>query len=137
MFPARTWRENPQRYRLEGQQCSKTKNVFFPPRRVVPGTLSGETLEPYTLPSEGTIYTFTRIDVPPNQFKDAAPYVVGIVELRDGTKIMCQIADTDEIELEIGQKVKLEFRRVQTDGEHGVLAYGYKAVPAIPGVTTV
>jgi len=103
----------------------------------VPGTLSGETLEPYTLPNDGTIYTFTIIDVPPNQFKDAAPYVVGIVELSDGTKIMCQIADTDEIELKIGMKVKLEFRRVQTDGEHGVLAYGYKAVPALPGVTTV
>jgi len=137
MFPARIWRENPQRYRLEAQKCSKCSSVYFPPRKVAPGTLDGSSLEPYTLPNEGTVYTFTRIDVPPNQFKDAAPYVVGIVELTDGTKIMCQIADTDEMELEIGQKVKLEFRKVQTHGEHGVLSYAYKAVPAIPGVTTV
>jgi uncharacterized OB-fold protein len=137
MFPSRTWRETPQRYRLEAQKCKKTGKVFFPPRRVAPGTLDGSTLEPYTLPNEGTIYTFTRIDVPPSQFKDAAPYVVGVVELTDGTKVMCQITDCDPEKLEIGSKVKLEFRKVQVHGEHGVIAYGYKAVPAIPGVTTV
>jgi uncharacterized OB-fold protein len=102
-----------------------------------PGTLDGSTLEPYTLPSDGTIFTYTTIEVPPSQFKDAAPYVVAIVELADGTKIMCQMTDCDPAKLEIGQKVKLEFRRVQTHGEHGVLSYGYKAVPAIEGVTTV
>jgi uncharacterized OB-fold protein len=137
MFPSRTWRENPQRYRLEAVKCSKKGEVFFPPRVVAPGALDASTLEPYTLPSDGTIYTFTTIEVPPSQFKDAAPYVVAIVELSDGTKIMCQVADCDPGKLEIGQKVALEFRRVQTHGEHGVLSYGYKAVPAIRGVTTV
>jgi len=137
MFPSRTWRENPQRYRLEAGKCSKDGSVFFPPRKVAPGLLDGCCLEPYTLPSDGTIFTYTTIEVPPSQFKDAAPYVVAIVELSDGTKIMCQITDCDPAKLEIGQKVRLEFRRVQTHGEHGVLSYGYKAVPAIDGVTTV
>lgn len=137
MFPSRTWRENPQRYRLEAVKCSKTGEVFFPPRTVAPGTLDGSTLEPHQLPSDGTIFTYTVIEVPPSQFKDEAPYVVAIVELSDGTKIMCQVADCDPESLEIGQKVKLEFRRVQSHGEHGVLSYGYKAVPAIEGVTTV
>ncbi len=137
MFPSRTWRENPQRYRLEAVKCSKTGEVFFPPRTVAPGTLDGSTLEPHQLPNDGTIFTYTVIEVPPSQFKDEAPYVVAIVELSDGTKVMCQVADCDPEKLEIGQKVKLEFRRVQTHGEHGVLSYGHKAVPAIEGVTTV
>ena len=137
MFPSRTWRENPQRYRLEAVKCSKTGEVFFPPRMVAPGTLDGSTLEPHQLPNDGTIFTYTVIEVPPSQFKDEAPYVVAIVELSDGTKVMCQVADCDPEKLEIGQKVKLEFRRVQTHGEHGVLSYGHKAVPAIEGVTTV
>ncbi len=137
MFPSRTWRENPQRYRLEAVKCSKEGEVFFPPRTVAPGALDGSTLKPYALPSDGTIYTFTTIEVPPSQFKDAAPYVVAVVELSDGTKIMCQVADCDPAKLEIGQHVVIEFRRVQTHGEHGVLSYGYKAVPAVKGVTTV
>lgn len=137
MFPSRTWRENPQRYRLEAVKCSKTGEVFYPPRIVAPGTLDGSTLKPHQLPSDGTIFTYTVIEVPPSQFKDEAPYVVAIVELSDGTKVMCQVADCDPEKLEIGQKVKLEFRRVQTHGEHGVLSYGHKAVPAIKGVTTV
>jgi uncharacterized OB-fold protein len=137
MFPSRTWRENPQRYRLEAVKCAKHNKVFFPPRRVSPGSLDGSSLKPYQLPNEGTIYTFTTIEVPPSQFKDSAPYVVGMIELTDGTKITCQVADCDPSTLKIGQKVKIEFRRVQTHGEHGVLSYGYKAVPAIQGVTTV
>ena len=137
MFPSRTWRENPQRYRLEAVKCSKEGSVFFPPRIVAPGSLDGSSLEPYVLPDNGTIYTYTVIEVPPSQFKDAAPYVVAIIELEDGTKVMCQMADCEPAELEVGQKVKLEFRRVQTHGEHGVLSYGYKAVPALEGVTTV
>ena len=137
MFPGRTWREYPQRYRLEAVKCNKCDSVYFPPRLVSPGTLDAECLEPYTLPDEGTVYTFTIIEVPPNQFKDEAPYVVGIIELSDGTKITCQITDCDPSKLEIGQKVKMEFRRIQTHGEHGVISYGYKAVPALKGVTTV
>jgi len=137
MFPSRIWRDSPQRYRLEAVKCSKEGHVYFPPRRVAPGTLDGSTLEPYKLPDNGTIYTYTIIEVPPSQFKDEAPYVVGIIELSDGTKIMCQITDCEPDKLEVGQAVKLEFRRIQTHGEHGVLSYGYKAVPAIPGITTV
>ncbi len=137
MFPSRPWRETPQRYRFEAQKCSKTGNVYFPPRVVAPGTLDASTLKPYVLPDEGTVYTYTIIEVPPSQFKDEAPYVVGIIELKDGTKVTCQITDCEAEKLAIGMKVKIEFRRVQTHGEHGVLSYGYKAVPAIAGITTV
>jgi uncharacterized OB-fold protein len=31
--------------------------------------------------------------------------------------------------LAIGDRVKLEFRRVRQDGESGILCYGYKVVP--------
>jgi uncharacterized OB-fold protein len=39
---------------------------------------------------------------------------------------------TDVVDLEAlvpGAEVRLEFRRVQADGEAGVLFYGHKAVP--------
>jgi len=30
---------------------------------------------------------------------------------------------------EFGQEVRLEFRRIQADGEAGILCYSYKCVP--------
>jgi len=129
MFPARIWREFPQRYRLEGVKNKANGDVYFPPRYL---DKDGKKLdgEKYVLPDEGTIYSYTIIQVPPSQFKDEAPYVVAIIELSDGTKLTCQITDFHEEWLAIGKKVKLEFRRVQTDSHHGVLSYGYKAIPA-------
>ena len=130
MFPARIWREFPQRYRLEAVKNKDTGEVYFPPRCV---SKDGKKFnaELYVLPDEGKIFTFTIIETPPSQFKDEAPYVVGIIELIDGTRVTCQITDVaDKSWLAIGKKVRLEFRRIQTDGSHGVLSYGYKAVPA-------
>ena len=129
MFPARIWREFPQRYRLEAVKNKDTGEVYFPPRVVSKDGKKFEA-EKYILPDEGKIFTYTIIEVPPSQFKDEAPYVVGIIELTDGTKLTCQITDYHKEWLDIGKKVRLEFRRVQTDSHHGVISYGYKAVPA-------
>jgi uncharacterized OB-fold protein len=41
-----------------------------------------------------------------------------------------QITDCEPEELKIGMPVKIEFRKVQQEGEAGILMYGYKAVPA-------
>jgi uncharacterized OB-fold protein len=129
MFPARVWREFPQRYRLEAVKNKDTGEIYFPPRVIGKNGKKFEA-ELYVLPDEGTIYTYTEIQVPPSQFKDEAPYVVAIIELTDGTKVTCQLTDYHKEWLAIGKKVRLEFRRVQTDDHHGVLSYGYKAVPA-------
>jgi hypothetical protein len=43
-------------------------------------------------------------------------------------KLTTQIADVDVDKLEIGQKVKIVFRKIQEDGKAGILCYGYKAV---------
>jgi len=129
MFPARVWREFPQRYRLEAVKDKRSGKVYFPPRLLddTGRKLDGEKC---VLPDEGTIYSYTVIDVPPSQFKDEAPYAVGIIELTGGTRITCQITDCERSWLGIGKRVKLEFRKVQSDKDHGVISYGYKAVPA-------
>ena len=70
------------------------------------------------------------IRVAPSGFGDLAPYAVAVVKLDDGVKITTQVADCDPAKLAIGRRVRVEFRRVQQDGESGVIAYGYKVVPA-------
>ena len=125
--PARYWREIPQRYRLEAGKCAKCGKTYFPPRVVC--ACGAREFENVTLNDEGTLITFTVIRVPPSQFIDEAPYVVGVVELSDGVRLTAQVVDCDFEKLEIGQKVKVEFRRIQTVGEAGILCYGYKCVP--------
>ena len=125
--PARYWREIPQRYRLEAGKCAKCGKIYFPPRLVCScGSRKFETVQ---LQDEGTLRTFTVIRTAPSQFSDEAPYVVGIVEMNEGVRLTAQIVDCELDRLEIGQKVRIEFRRIQTIGEAGILCYGYKCVP--------
>jgi len=119
-------REIPQRFRLEAARCQGCKNIQFPPRRVCP-ECGGREFAPMRLKETGTIATYTIIHVAPDQFAVETPYAVGIVDMDDGVKLMCQITDCTPDELEIGRKVELVFRRVQREGPSGLICYGYKA----------
>jgi len=125
---ARYWREVAQRYRYEAAECEACGKIHFPPRLVCSGC-RGTTFRKVTLPREGTLETFTVIRVAPSGFGSQVPYAVGIVALDNGVKLTAQVVDVALDTLAIGQRVRLEFRRVQQDGEAGILCYGYKCVP--------
>jgi uncharacterized OB-fold protein len=125
---ARLKRELPQRYRLEAAKCNSCGYISFPPRQVCPECGSREFSE-VKLADEGEVLTYTIIRTPPENFTDEAPYPIAIVELTDGARLLCQIADCKVEDVKIGMKVKLEFRKIQEEGEAGLLFYGYKAVP--------
>ena len=127
---ARYWREIPQRYRYEAAKCTKCGKIHFPPRQVC-GACRNREFTATTLASTGMVETFTIIRVAPTGFGDEAPYAVGVIKLDDGVKVTAQIVDSDLEKLAIGDRVKLEFRRVQQDGESGIICYGYKFVPIV------
>jgi uncharacterized OB-fold protein len=126
--PGRSWREFPQRYRLEAAKCEACEKIHYPPR-VVCSKCGGSTFENITLPREGKVVTFTIVRVPPAGFTEQTPLPIAIVEVMDGVRIMVQIGDLENpSELEIGMPVRLEFRRISWDGEAGLIFYGHKAV---------
>ena len=127
MRTARDWREYPQKYRYEAAKC-KCGYVAFPPRLVCPQCKS-EQWTKEILPREGKILTYTVIRVAPPQFVDETPYAVGIIELDNGVKLTTQIADCDVEKIDKIKKVRLEFRKIQEEGNSGMICYGYKAVP--------
>lgn len=127
--PARVAREFPSRYRLEAARCDGCGHVAFPARIVCPAC-RGTKHTQVTLAPDGRVVTFTVIHVPPAEFKGQAPYVLAVVELDGGVRLTCQIADVDPAAVATGMAVRLEFRRIQEDGEAGVIAYGHKGVPA-------
>ena len=126
--PARYWREIPRRYRLEAGKCVSCGEVGYPPRLICPRCRSRK-FETITLQNEGTLLTYTVTRIGPSQFAALTPYAVGIVELDGGVRITAQLADCEFEELAVGQRVRLEFRRIQQDGDAGILCYGHKCVP--------
>lgn len=127
--PSRYWREIPQRYRLEANECRKCRIKFFPPRLICP-ECGNQELEKTKLAAQGKLLTYTIIRVPPQQFVDQAPYAVAIAELDDGAKLTAQLVDCNFDDIKIGMKVKIEFRKIFQVGHSGILCYGYKFVPA-------
>lgn len=127
MISPRYHREVPQRYRLEAGKCIQCGDISFPPRLVCPKCKS-KTFETVKLNREGKILTFTIIRVGPDKFSKETPYVVAIIELNDGVRLTAQVADCDVDKVEIGNKVKLVFRKIQDEGKSGLHCYGYKAV---------
>jgi len=128
MFPSRYWREMPHRYRLEAGKCAKCGYIAFPKRVVCP-ECRGRQFETIKLKDEGELLTYTVIRVAPSAFTDQAPYALGIVKLDDGPQITAQLVDVELDQLKVGQRYRIEFRKIQSAGHSGIHAYGYKFVP--------
>lgn len=130
MNPARYHREMAQRYRMEASKCKKCGHVYFPPRLIC-RECQGREFEMVVLSERGKLLSFTVIHTPASQFKDISPYALGILETQEGARLTAQIVDMPSEEIKTGMELQIEFRRIQTDGHEGVLAYGYKLVPVM------
>lgn len=64
----------------------------------------------------GTVYSFTVIRqnyVRP--FRDLIPYVVGLIELEEGPRIMSNVIDCDPDDVQVGMAVRATFEVVSDD----------------------
>jgi len=61
----------------------------------------------------------------PAGFDVQAPYTLALVEMDDGSKLTAQLTDLDG-EPEIGMQVEMVTRKLRTDGDAGIIIYGYK-----------
>jgi len=120
------WRRIPERYRLEGNYCANCNKSYFPPRAICPICRRKGILKPKTFSGKGKVYSFTEIHVPPEGFENQVPYVLAIVELEEGPRILGQIVDISINEVKEGMKVKSIFRIIQKDDPHGLIHYGFK-----------
>ena len=77
---------------------------------------------------DGEIYSITKIRVPPDTFKDEAPYFIGVIKLSDGPMVEGHVLENG-IEPKIGTKVKMQFRKMYVEGDEGLIYYHYKFEP--------
>jgi len=76
------------------------------------------------------VYSHSTIYQAPEGFEEFVPYTVALVELEEGPMITAQLTDVEVDEVEIGMPVEMVTRRMQEDGEDGLIVYGYKFRPA-------
>jgi len=130
MSVPRYWREIRYRYRLIGERCADCGALFFPRRGACP-QCGSKNLEECKLSERGTVASWTVIRNPPRDYGKYSPYVVALVELDDGVRVLSQVVDVEPDEMKTGMRVEATFRRVKEDGSSGLIEYGYKFRPII------
>ena len=130
MSSPRNCRLQSQRYRLVGEVCETCNSPIFPPRDVCP-ECAAPAKTPFTFSGRGEVYSYSTVHNPPAGFKVLAPYTVALVRLEEGPLVTAQLTDVDDSEVEIGMPVEMVTRRQRSDGEEGIISYGYKFRPLL------
>lgn len=102
------------------QTCDKTQ--FYP--RSVCVKCQDNRLEWRQSAGHGKVASFTEVMRAPNAaFKEKAPYIIALLDLDEGFRIMVNIIESDRQKLAIGARARIVFREI--DGmilPQGVLA---------------
>lgn len=80
------------------------------------------------LSGKGTVYSFTTVTAPPEEFEPYAPYLLALIKLDEGPVVTAQLTDVDGL-VEIGMRVEMVIRKLRTDGSRGIIVYGPKYRP--------
>lgn len=101
--------EAARRHTLLIQRCRDCQANLFFPQSVCRRCLS-EDIEWLEAKGTGEIYSFTVIHRPPSMvFEDETPYVVAIVELDEGVRMMTNIIGIESEAVRIGMNVEVVF----------------------------
>ncbi len=125
----RFWRNIQSRYNLIGTKCSNCNEIYFPPRNLCPKCRRMSKIEKFKLQGRGEVVTYTVIHSASEGFDDQTPYIMAIVKLDEGPRLTTQIVDCGLDEIKIGMRVESVFRKIQEDGEAGLIHYGFKFKP--------
>ncbi|VVB76962.1 Uncharacterised protein [uncultured archaeon] len=125
---ARLWRKIRARYNLVGNECQSCKSEYFPPRPICKKCGKKTEMAVKKFAGNGEVYSFTKIRVPPDTFREEAPYYVGVIKLEEGPMVEGHILD-DGREIKIGTKVRAAFRRMYVEGDEGLIHYQFKFEP--------
>jgi uncharacterized OB-fold protein len=109
---SRGWWEALARHELYVQRCRDCGTKRLPPRALCPACLSGA-IEWVRASGRGTVYSFTVTHQ--NQapgFREELPYVLAIVELAEGPRLMTNLVECAPDAVRIGQPVEVVFDAV-------------------------
>ncbi len=95
-------------HRLMIQRCQDCQRAIFYPRSVCPHCMS-DRLEWIQASGRGTIYSYTVVHRSPAAFKDDVPYVVALIDLAEGVRMMSNVVACAPSDVRIGAAVEVIF----------------------------
>ena len=125
--PILRWRKYDEKYLLQGNKCSHCEKLFYPKKYLC--SCGSQEFTSINFCGKGTVETFTKITTPSKIFSKQPPYCIGIIKLKEGPKILAQIADIEFKNLKIGLAVQVSFRKIYSAGESKIINYGLKFIP--------
>lgn len=105
--------------KLMVQYCTDSGRHQWLPRPVSIYT-GKQNLEWREVSGDGTLYSFTRANVPWPGHQDRVPYLCGIVELDEGVRMVSNLINCEYEDLEVGMKVKLAWETLNEEFEFPV-----------------
>jgi uncharacterized OB-fold protein len=91
------------------RRCSSCNETHFLPRHLCPACWSND-LEWVEASGKGTVHSFTiirRASMP--EYNDLVPYVLAMIDLAEGPRMMTNIVGDDALETAVGDAVSVEF----------------------------
>ena len=79
----------------------------------------------------GEVYSFSTMYQAPASHDEQAPYTVAMIKLTEGPLVTAQLTDVNRDEITIGMPVEMVTRVLQSNGDRGMMVYGYKFRPAV------
>ena len=94
------------------QRCTACGHVQFPPRGHCVACRGGAVAWERSS-GHGTVHSFTVVRRPPSAaFKDEVPYVIALVDLHEGFRMMMNVLGAAPDSVHIGQAVQIVFEDV-------------------------
>ncbi len=109
--------------RLIASRCRSCGRHAFPAKRFCSFCQAGDP-ESVHLSGRGRIYAFTHVALPPKVM--GKPYIAAYVDMDESVRIFAQIVDIPVGDLRIGDRVRVDFRTLSTDGDgRSVVGYAF------------
>jgi uncharacterized OB-fold protein len=120
--------------RIMGSRCRQCGATTFPPRSDCTDCL-GADFEFIEYSGLGALQTYTRIEAAPTGFELQAPYIVGVMDLREGGRALAWFGDTvQEEDIEIGMDLQLVPR--MSEEEERIRVYYSLEMPGTEWIKT-
>jgi uncharacterized OB-fold protein len=99
-------------HRMALQRCRGCGAVRFYPRALCPACLQAEA-EWVEVSGRGTVYAFTVCHRPVSEaFAAMTPYIVALVDLDEGVRVMTNLVDCPPAAARVGLRVRLAYQDV-------------------------
>ena len=97
------------------QRCNDcSRHIFYP--RVICPHCSSENVEWQQVSGKGKVYSFTQVqNNAPSAFTAEMPYVVAVIELDEGVRMLSNVIDCDFEQLSCDMPVSVVFERLNDE----------------------